>query len=352
MAPFAGYHMPLQYPEGRLREHLHTRAACSLFDVSCMGQIEISGQYALPELEKLLPLDLEKISLSAMAYTFLPNAQGGVIDDLVVTRRNRDNFVLMVNASCKDKVISYLSQHLPTSPLHILDDLSLLALQGPRSLEVLLQVFQSEIANLTFMQGMLVKFKRVECFISRCGYSGEDGFELSIASRHAERLASHLLAIDGVKPAGLAARESLRMEAGLCLYGHELDENICPIAAGLGWTIAKNRRGGGSKQGNFVGSEIILQHLAKGAAQTRVGLTVQGEEQVAEGAILCDEHGREVGEVTSTCYSPSLGLPIAMAYVDTRVSASGIQLTTDVGDKSVMLTITHLPFVAHHYLRN
>jgi aminomethyltransferase len=350
MVSFAGYPMPLHYREGVLREHLHTRAAASLFDLSPMGQIEVSGPQALEELEKLLPLDLEKISLSEMAYSFLPNEHGGVIDDLIITRRNRDNFLLVVNAVCKDKVIRYLSQQLTTSPLHILDDLSLLSLQGPRALAVLLQVFQPEVANLSFMQGMLVKFQRIECFVSRCGYSGEDGFEISITSKHAARLARHLLAIDGVKMAGLGARDSLRMEAGLCMYGRELDENICPVAAGLGSTIAGSRHHGGSKQGNFVGSDIILHHLATGTAQTRVGLIVQGKEPLREAAILCDEHGYEVGEITSSTFSPSLNHAIAMAYVDTRVSNGGVQLLTDVDGEEVFATVTHLPFIAHRYV--
>lgn len=352
MAPFAGYAMPAQYREGSASEHLHTRAACSLFDLSPMGQIEISGPHVLQELEKLLPLDLEKISLSEMAYSFLPNERGGVIDDLVITRRNRDNFILVVNAACKDKVIAYLARHLETSPVHVLKGQALLALQGPKSLEVLLQVFQSEVTNLEFMQGMLVKFQRIECFISRCGYTGEDGFEISIASKYAERLARHLLAISGVRMAGLEARNTLRLEAGLCSYGNELDETICPIAAGLGWTIAKNRRRGGIKQGNFIGSDIILHRLAKGVAQKRVGLIVQSKIPVGEGAILLDEHGYEIGEVSSSTFSPSLNLPIAMAYVDTRVSAAGVQLSTTAQDKEVFLTITHLPFVKHHYVRD
>jgi len=350
MVPFAGYEMPVQYRDGILKEHLHTRSTASLFDVSHMGQIEISGPHAREELEKLLPVDLDKISLSKMAYSFLPNEQGGVIDDLLVTRRNRDNFVLVVNAGCKDKVIEYLSRQLNTSRMHVLKGLSLIALQGPAALDVLLQVFQSEIANLNFMEGMLVKFQRIECFVSRSGYTGEDGFEISIASKYVERLVRHLLTLDGVKAAGLGARDSLRLEAGLCLYGHELDETICPISAGLGWTIPPSRRRGGSKQGDFVGSEIILQHLEKGSAQKRVGLIVQGKVPVREGAMLRDEHGNEVGVVTSGTYSPSLNVPIAMAYVDTHVSAGGMQLATDVRGREVFLNVTHLPFVAHHYV--
>lgn len=347
MATFAGYSMPLHYPEGMAEEHLHTRNAASLFDLSPMGQIEISGHHVLEELEKLLPLDLEKVSLSQMAYTFLPNAQGGAIDDLIITRRNRDNFLLRVNAVCKDKVIQYLSQQLKTSPIHVLDDLSLLSLQGPKALDVLLQVFQAEVANLPFMCGMLLKFQRIECFVSRCGYSGEDGFEISIASKHMERLVRHLLAIDGVKMAGLAARNSLRLEAGLCMYGRELDETLCPIAAGLGWSIAKSRRRGGIRQGGFVGSDIILHRLATGTAQTRVGLVVQGKTPLHEACLLSDEHGHEIGEVTSSAYSPSLNVPIAMAYVDTRVSQGGVLLSATVDGVETFATVTHLPFIAH-----
>jgi len=351
MVPFAGYDMPVQYRDGIIKEHLHTRSAASLFDVSHMGQIEISGPHAQHELEKLLPLDLDAITISEMAYTFLPNEQGGVIDDLIITRRNRDNFVLVVNAGCKEKVIRYLSQQLATSSLHVLDDLSLLALQGPKALELLLTLFQSEVANLEFMQGMLVKYKRIEFFVSRCGYTGEDGFEISMSSKHAEKLARWLLAVEGVKPAGLGARDSLRLEAGLCLYGHELDETISPIAAGLGWSIPANRREGGKKQGGFVASDSILSALKHGTAQNRIGLIVQGKVPVREGSILRNENGEEVGVVSSGTYSPSLNVPIAMAYVDHRDARHGMQLVTDVRGKEIFLNITRLPFVAHHYFR-
>lgn len=348
MVPLAGYSMPLQYRAGAVDEHRHTRSAASLFELSPMGQIEVSGAQVLAELEMLLPLDLEKISLSQMAYSFLPNAQGGVIDDLIITRRNRDNFLLRVNAICKDKVVEYLTQHLKTSPVHVLDDLSLLSLQGPKALDVLSQVFHGEIANLPFMYGMLLKFQQIECFVSRCGYSGEDGFEISLASVHAERLLRHLLAFKDVKMAGLAARDSLRLEAGLCAYGRELDETTCPIAAGLGWTIAKSRRSGGKKQGNFVGSDILLHRLAKGVAQKRVGLVVQATLSLPEGAMLHDSQGFEVGEITSCLYSPSLNLPIAMAYVDERLSAGGTELSSKVNGEDILLTVTELPFVARH----
>ncbi len=316
-----------------------------------MGQIEISGPHAQAELEKLLPMDLDAITISEMAYTFLPGETGGVIDDLIVTRRNRDNFVLVINAGCKDKVIDYLSRNLATSPLHILDDLALLALQGPRAVDVLLRIFQSEIANLEFMQGMLAKFNRIECFVSRCGYTGEDGFEISVAARHAETLARLLLAEDEVAFAGLGARDSLRLEAGLCLYGHELDETISPITAGLGWAIPKNRRSGGTKAGGFVNSDAILADLENGTKQKRVGLKVQGKVPVREGAVLMDMHDHIVGRVSSGTFSPILNAPIAMGFVNTELSKVGTLLKTRVRDKEVMLEVVRLPFVPHRYVR-
>lgn len=348
----AGYEMPLQYSGGILQEHLHTRQSVSLFDVSHMGQIEISGPHVQEELERLMPLDLDSLSLSHQAYTVLTNENGGVIDDLMITRRNRDNFVLVVNAVCKDKVIEHLSRELQYSPIHILNDHALLALQGPHAMEVLLRLFPSEVGHLAFLEGMLVKFQGVECFVSRSGYTGEDGFEISLPAQHAERFARKLLQIDDVKWAGLGARDSLRMEAGLCLYGHELTEDTSPVAAGLAWSFSKNRCEHGKKAGNFIGADIILHQLKTGTAEKRIGLVVQGEVPVLEGASLQDADGNDIGEVTSGIFSPSLDVPIAMAYVEERHSKPGMELFTKVHGRSVTLNSAKLPFVAHHYSRD
>lgn len=351
MAPFAGYEMPIQYPMGILQEHQYVRQAAGLFDISHMGLIEISGPRVQEELERLFPLDLDRLALSHLAYTVLPNERGGVIDDLIVTRRNRDNFTLVVNAACKDKVIHHLSHELQHSPMHILNDHALLALQGPKAVEVLLEWFPSEIAKLSFMEGMLVKFRRVECFVSRSGYTGEDGFEIAIPSMHVETLARELVRHEQVKWAGLGARDSLRLEAGLCLYGHELSEEISPVDAGLSWCIPRSRREGGIKAGNFIGANIILHQLKTGTVQKRVGLVVQDKVPVREGAVLKDPHGNEVGEVTSGTFSPSLGIPIAMGYVEERYAKPGHQLMAEVRGRQVALNVTRMPFVTHHYSR-
>jgi len=351
LVPFAGYEMPLHYSEGVLQEHLHTRKAVSLFDMSHMGQIEISGPHVQEELERLMPLDLDVLSLSHQAYTVLTNEKGGVIDELMITRRNRDNFLLIVNAACKDKVIQHLSHELQYSPIHILNDHALLALQGPHAMEVLLRLFPSEVGHLAFLEGMLVKFQGIECFVSRSGYTGEDGFEISIPAQHIEKLARKLLQIGDVKWAGLGARNTLRMEAGLCLYGHELSEDISPVAAGLGWSFSKSRCEHGKKSGNFIGADIILHQLKTGTVDKRIGLVVQGKIPVQEGALLQDAEGNEVGEVTSGTFSPSLDVPIAMAYVEERCAKPGMELFTEVQGRSVTLNIAKLPFVAHHYFR-
>jgi aminomethyltransferase len=351
LVSFAGYELPLQYPEGMFEEHLHTRKAVSLFDISHMAQIEISGPRVQQELERLIPLDLDQLSLSHQAYTVLTNEQGGVIDDLIITRRNRDNFVLIVNAACKDKVIQHLSRELQDSPIHILNDHALLALQGPRAVTVLLQHFPSEVGHLAFLEGMLVKFQGVECFVSRSGYTGEDGFEISIPAQQVEKLARELLRHGDVKWAGLGARNSLRLEAGLCCYGHELAETISPVVAGLAWSFSKSRCEEGKKSGNFMGSDIILHQLKTGTIEKRVGLVVQGNIAVNEGACLQDLQGNEAGEVTSATLSPSLGVNLAMAYVDERYARPGMELFSVVEEKIITLVVTRLPFVAHHYSR-
>lgn len=352
LVPFAGYEMPVQYREGTLQEHLHTRRAASLFDMSPMGQIEISGPRVQEELERLMPLDLDTLSLSHQAYTVLTNKTGGVIDDLIITRRNRDNFVLVVNAICKDKVIRHLSHELQYSPIHILNDHALLSLQGPCAADVLLKLFPAEIGCLSFLEGMLAKFQGIECFVSRSGYTGEDGYELSVPAAHVEKLARRLLQSGEVKWAGLGARDSLRLEAGLCSYGHELAEDISPVAAGLSWSFSKSRCDGGKKAGNFIGADVILHQLKTGTADKRIGLMVQGKVPVHEGAVLQDNQGNEVGEITSGTYSPSLDIPLAMAYVEDRHARPGVELLTEVHGSMVTLNVSPLPFIAHHYVRD
>jgi aminomethyltransferase len=259
--------------------------------------------------------------------------------------------MLVVNAGCKEKVIQYLSQHLAAGSFHPRDDKALLALQGPSSLCVLREIFHEDMAQMPFMTSKRVEtFDGVECIVSRCGYTGEDGFEIALPATAAESLARRLLDIDGVKPAGLGARDSLRLEAGLCLYGHELNEATPAIAAGLGWTISPSRREG-NKAGGFVGADEILYQLKNGTAKKRVGLLVQAKVPVREVAILRDGNDNEAGVVTSGTFSPSLEVPIAMGYVDTCFAAIGTRLGTEVRNKPVDLLVSRLPFVAHRYAR-
>jgi len=350
LVSFAGYEMPLHYADGILKEHLHTRHAASLFDVSHMGQIAISGPDAVAELECVLPLDLDALAIDRQAYSFLPNDHGGVIDDVMIARRASDSFIIIANAGCKEKVMQHMKQHLASSELRMCDDRALLALQGPASCEIMRALFGDVIAALPFMALAAVKCAGVECTVSRSGYTGEDGFEISVPSTHAEMLAKQLLAQPAVKWAGLGARDSLRLEAGLCLYGHELSEDISPIAAGLGWTISKARREG-QKAGKFTDAGIILPQLKNGTITKRVGLAVQSKIPVREGAIVCDTQGNEVGKVTSGIFSPTLNQPVAMGYIDSCVASNGTILRTMVRSNAIDLVVTRLPFVAHRYVR-
>ena len=345
----AGFEMPLHYAKGAVEEHLHTRRAASLFDLSHQAQIEISGPGAERELERLMPLDLNLLGLSQQARTVLPNRQGGVMDELVVSRRNRDNFHLVVNAACKQKVIAHLSRELQDSSLNVLEDQCLLALQGPAAVDSLLRLFSVETGKLRWMEGMLAKFQQAECFISRSGLTGEDGFELSIASKQAIALAKQLLKHDGVRWAGQGAADTLRLEAGFCRYGQELTEDISPVSAGLARYISKSRQSEGDKAGAFLGAEIILHQLETGTADKRIGLVVQDKLLVPEGTVLRDLRGNEVGVVTSAAYSPSLQVPVAMAYVEARCSQSGTELLADADGKELVLNVCRLPFVAHHH---
>ena len=350
MTAFAGYEMPLQYPDGVIREHLRTRQAAGLFDVSHMGQVRISGPGAVNALESLLPADLASLPVDRQVYSLLTNEQGGVRDDLIVTRRGENEFSLVLNAACKAADIAYLRERLPGLDIDDGPRQALLALQGPAARAVLGTVFP-EAAELRFLQGCRCTIEGVDAYLSCCGYSGEDGFEISVPAAAAQVIARRLLAQHSVKPAGLGARNSLRLEAGLCLYGHELDESTTPVEAGLLWSIGRARREQGERAGGFPGAAEIFKRRAEGPARRRVGLMVNGKRPLRDGQPVLDRAGRQVGVVSSACYAPSLGRPIAMAYVEAELAGLGRELSVDARGKLLPVTVAAMPFVPTRYYR-
>jgi aminomethyltransferase len=350
MVPFAGYHMPVQY-EGIMAEHLWTRESAGLFDVSHMGQLMLTGAGVAQALERLLPGDIQSLKPGRLRYSLLLDDAGGIIDDLMVTnvsRGEQEAFYLVVNGATKHGDIANLRERLPEAvALEHLDDGGLLALQGPRAVDVLERLFPGVADELSFMGGTSREWEGAAVGISRSGYTGEDGFELSVPVTHAERLADALIADERVRPIGLGARDSLRLEAGLPLYGHDLDERTTPVMADLGFAISKRRRA----EGGFAGAERILLELENGPVQKRVGLTLDGRQPVREGARILDGEGNEVGRVTSGGFAPSLGRPIGMGYVAVTLSAPGTALTLEQRGKLFPAAVAPMPFVPHRYHR-
>lgn len=343
MTAFAGYQMPVQYPKGIIHEHLHCRSRTGFFDISHMGQCRVLGDEAAAELEKLTPGGIVDLSVSAQKYTVLTNAEGGVIDDIIVTRIEV-GLAIIVNAGCKDKDFAYLRAWLSGNcRFEELADSALFALQGPGAAAVMAK-FAPAAARLSFMHACETELAGVACAVSRSGYSGEDGFEISLAKAEAGRIARLLLAEDGVEPIGLGARDTLRLEAGLCLYGHELSETITPIEARLQWLFKKGHR-------DFPGAERILAQLQDGAERVRVGLLVDGRIPVREGCAIVHQD-QPIGTVTSGSFSPSLNRPVAMALLDRRFAANGTVLTAIVRNSPISVTVSPLPFVPHRYLRS
>jgi aminomethyltransferase len=350
MVPFAGYEMPVQFPSGIIAEHLHTRETAGLFDVSHMGQVRIAGAEAAEALETLLPVDLLNLGEHSQTYALLTNERGGVRDDLIVTRWGPDTFFLVVNAACKGEDIAYLREQLPGLEIDEFDDRALLAVQGPQARAVLSDVIPgSEV--LSFMSGGWFNWEGTEIYVTCSGYTGEDGFELSVPDAVAEAVARRLLSDERVAPVGLGARDSLRLEAGLCLYGHELDEATTPVAAGLMWSIAKTRRADGARAGGFPGADAIFAAAADGPAQRRTGLRVEGKRPVREGQPVLDSAGKVVGSVTSACFAATLGAPIAMAMVDVASREPGTGLAVEVRGKQLPVTVCPMPFVPQRYFR-
>jgi aminomethyltransferase len=345
MVPFAGYHMPIQF-EGILAEHLWVRQNAGLFDVSHMGQLLISGPDVDAELEKLLPADVKGLAVDKMRYSLLLGDSGGILDDLMLTRQ-ADGFYMVVNGATKSDDIAHLREHLPDEiTLNHLEDSALLALQGPKAAEVLARI-QPDVAQLYFMEAGAFDLAGVPAWISRSGYTGEDGFEISIAAEHVDRIATLLCDQPEVKPIGLGARDSLRLEAGLPLYGHDLDEETTPVSADLGFALPKRRR----EEGGFPGAERILLEREQGPVLKRVGLLVEGRQPVREGAAVVDADGNEVGKVTSGGFSPTLERPIAMAYVPVASAAPGTKVRLNQRARIFEAEVAATPFVPHRYHR-
>lgn len=350
MVPFAGYEMPVQYPAGVLKEHLHTREKAGLFDVSHMGQIRLRGTQAAALLETLVPIDVIDLPVGMQRYALFTNEQGGILDDLMIANAG-DFLFLVVNAGCKHEDLAHLQKHLAGKvEIEALFDRALLALQGPAAASVLAR-FAPDVARMTFMQFAAVRILDVDCFVSRSGYTGEDGYEISIPAAHADRITRALLAEPEVLPIGLGARDSLRLEAGLCLYGHDMDTHLTPIEASLAWAISKVRRADGARAGGFPGAERIYAQQKEGVARKRVGLLPQERVPVREGAEIVDDSGSVIGKVTSGGFGPTLNAPVAMGYVDQSASAVDNLVYALVRGKRVAMKVAKTPFVPQRYYR-
>ncbi|MEE8295658.1 MAG: glycine cleavage system aminomethyltransferase GcvT [Sphingomonadales bacterium] len=352
MVPFAGYAMPVQYPLGVLKEHLFTRESAGLFDVSHMGQVFLTGltdEDIGKTFEKLVPGNIAGLGDNKLRYTLFLNEDGGIMDDLMATRfAAKDNTLyLVVNAACKEADFSHISAKLGgEARLEILNDRALLALQGPKA-EMVLSTLWPGAADLTFMTSGIANLEGFECFISRSGYTGEDGYEISVPEEGAEKLARKLLSFDEVEPIGLGARDSLRLEAGLCLYGHDLNETTSPVEGGLVWALAKARR----EVGDFPGASRIMKELKEGATRKRVGIKPLTRAPAREGTEVVATNGTKIGVITSGGYGPSFGGPVAMGYLGTEFSEIGTEVGLNVRSKILPAVVAQLPFYKKSYKR-
>ncbi|NQV46820.1 MAG: glycine cleavage system aminomethyltransferase GcvT [Rhodospirillaceae bacterium] len=345
MVPFAGYHMPVQYT-GILAEHTHTREQAGLFDVSHMGQAAIRGKHPATALENLVPGDLRSLDDGYTRYTMLTNDQGGILDDLMVTRRG-DHLFIIVNAGCKDADFAHIAANLPPgNELEIMPDRALLALQGPKAAAVLSR-YASAARHMMFMTSESLHIGDIPCIVSRSGYTGEDGYEISVPAEQAEQLARMLLDGEEVRPIGLGARDSLRLEAGLCLYGSDIDTTTTPIEAGLIWSISKRRR----SEGGFPGAAIIQGQIENGPARKRVGIVPEGKAPARAHTEITDKDGNGIGEITSGGFGPTVGGPIAMGYVATDFAKAGTAVNLMVRGKANPAVVTKMPFAEHHYFK-
>jgi len=350
MVPFAGYDMPVNYPGGIIAEHKQCRESAALFDVSHMGQLRLIGDDAAAALETLVPVDVVDLAVGKQRYAFFTNSNGGILDDLMITRRENDLFVI-VNAACKDADTRHLITHIGhRCTIQSLPDRALLALQGPKAVDALSRL-NAGVAKLTFMTGGTFELAGAECFVTRSGYTGEDGFEISVPETHAVALARELLACPEVKPAGLGARDTLRLEAGLCLYGHDINETTTPVEAALTWAIQKVRRPGGARAGHYPGASVIEAQLAGGAMMKRVGLVGLERMPVREGAQLFDAQGHKLGHVTSGTLAPGVNQPIAMAYLAANHALPSHEVYAEVRGKRYPMRVSPMPFAPHRYHR-
>ncbi len=350
MVPFGGYDMPVQYPAGVMAEHKHTRAEAGLFDVSHMGQVRLVGANAAAALETLVPVDVIDLGLFKQRYALFTNDAGGILDDLMIARRPDDLFVV-VNAGCKLQDIAHMQAKIGhLCEVIPMPEQALLALQGPQAV-IALSRLNPDVAKLTFMTGGFFNLDGIATFLTRSGYTGEDGFEISVAGDQAEALARKLLAQAEVKPIGLGARDSLRLEAGLCLYGHDIDTTTTPVEASLTWAIQKVRRAGGARAGGYPGAAVIDEQLLNGAAKKRVGLVSPDRMPVREGAKLIDEHGVELGVVTSGTLGPSINKPVALGYLPKSHTTIGTNVFALVRGKPTPMMVSSTPFVPNGYYR-
>ncbi|MDZ7906603.1 MAG: glycine cleavage system aminomethyltransferase GcvT [Cypionkella sp.] len=348
MVGFAGYEMPVQYPMGVMGEHLHTRAKAGLFDVSHMGQILAYPTGSMEELalalETLMPMDVLGLAAGRQRYGLLTNGAGGILDDLMFANRG-DHYLIVVNAACKDADFAHLQAHLTCANLTMCSDRALLALQGPLAEGALVQVIP-QVAEMRFMDSAIFG----DVWVSRSGYTGEDGFEISVPETIVQELVRRLLALPDVAPIGLGARDSLRLEAGMPLYGHDIDETTSPVEAGLSWAIQKARRAGGARAGGFAGAARILDELSNGVSRLRVGLRPEGRAPMREGVALL-QGSTPVGAITSGGFGPSIGAPIAMGYVPPHLAEIGTLLHGDLRGKPTPLRVASMPFHPTNFKR-
>ncbi|WP_395024534.1 glycine cleavage system aminomethyltransferase GcvT [Comamonas odontotermitis] len=353
MVPFAGYSMPVQYPDGLIAEHKHTRSAAGLFDVSHMGQLRLVGPDAAAAFETLMPVDVIDLAVGKQRYGLLLNDDGGILDDLMFFRVSQDELFVIVNGACKVADIAHIQARIGNRcQVEPMPSHGLLALQGPQAVTALSRLAPG-VEKLVFMTGGNFDVEGIPCFITRSGYTGEDGFEISVAGDQAQALARLLLAQPEVKPIGLGARNSLRLEAGLCLYGSDLDTTTTPPEAGLNWAIQKVRRTGGARAGGFPGADKVLAQIDTPATlpRKRVGLIAQERIPVREQVEICTPDGKAIGATTSGLLGPTIDKPIAMAYVEPAFAAIGTRLNAMVRGKPVPVEVVAMPFVAPNYFR-
>lgn len=347
MVPFAGYSMPVQYPAGVMTEHLHTRAEAGLFDVSHMGQVEITGVDCARWLETLVPGDMVGLGIGKTRYTVFTNDMGGIQDDLMVSKLGEDHLFLVINAACKHADFAHMKAAIGDKvQMRMIEDRALVALQGPKAAESLTKL-APDAASMTFMTIREITIGGIVCLATRSGYTGEDGWEISIPTDRAEDLVRQLLALPGVMPAGLGARDSLRLEAGLCLYGSDIDTTTTPVEANLSWILGKRRRA----EGGFPGAAIIQTQLAEGPSRLRVGIQPLGRAPARAHTEITDEAGKSLGEICSGGFGPSADRPVAMGYVPKAFSAIGTKIKLVVRGKALDAEVVALPFVSHRYFK-